>query len=677
VSGAQSGAYHPSDQTTCGGQQMFESYGYTPGGLTTHKGWSFSWWETAFLGGVQTMQRVNAGPDAHWTYDNEGHTTAYSMLYSATIASNGGNKYNTFNYTLDAMGRPTALTETAFNNANTVLVQNAAYGPGGESQSLQYRTNAGTYYNESRTYNNRAQLKQLQASGTGLAAVNLQYVYPAATNNGQIAQTVDGLSGEQVTYTYDSLKRLIQAQTTQAGGWGQSFGYDGFGNLQTKTATAGHTGTAMSLSIDVSTNRATNSGFAYDANGNATSMPASPSNISLSYDVENRTGGAWFDLENQPLQRAGVWNLYGLRGERLETLSLSYGIYTIDQNNLIPYGTAQQVTQNVYFMGRLIQSNGRTVVTDRLGSVRANDAGDTFGYYPYGEELTVKNPQDREKFATYTRESATGLDYANQRYYSSAYGRFLTPDRYRAASSGNQTPGDWNRYAYVTGNPISLFDPHGMYGCDPDDPSCEPGCDLITDPTCWSDPLPEPGGPIEIAPPPGSPYGSCAPQIAVQLSTVLNAVLLPGSTCDATFQEALPLTKWNQITGTSGFLPQLAGAAGTFGTITIGAESVFWEIVVGAVAPEVLIGVAGVAAGIALYGAITHPPIPMQTSRGNIKDTGVVDAMRDQYPGVDPCVALPRMLTDAQNAGDGQLAKRIITTMKGFGCRNVQKRGRL
>jgi hypothetical protein len=74
------------------------------------------------------------------------------------------------------MGRPTALTETDRNNTNTVWVQNAAYGPGGEPQSLQYRAGSGVYYSESRTYNSRAQLTQLQAGGTGLAAVDFQYV---------------------------------------------------------------------------------------------------------------------------------------------------------------------------------------------------------------------------------------------------------------------------------------------------------------------------------------------------------------------------------------------------------------------------------------------------------------------------------------------------------------------
>jgi RHS repeat-associated protein len=72
----------------------------------------------------------------------------------------------------------------------------------------------------------------------------------------------------------------------------------------------------------------------------------------------------------------------------------------------------------------------------------------------------VKNPQDREKFATYTRESATGLDYADQRYCASSYGRFNSPDPY-AAIGGPSDPGTWNRYSYTRGGPINRLDPRG------------------------------------------------------------------------------------------------------------------------------------------------------------------------------------------------------------------------
>jgi hypothetical protein len=54
------------------------------------------------------------------------------------------------------------------------------------------------------------------------------------------------------------------------------------------------------------------------------------------------------------------------------------------------------------------------------------------------------------------------LDYAEQRYYSSALGRFITPDPY-AGSVRLGNPDTWNRYAYVNNNPTNLTDPHGLY----------------------------------------------------------------------------------------------------------------------------------------------------------------------------------------------------------------------
>ncbi len=41
--------------------------------------------------------------------------------------------------------------------------------------------------------------------------MNLQYSYSPNQNNGQITQFRDTVSGEQVSYAYDSLNRLISA----------------------------------------------------------------------------------------------------------------------------------------------------------------------------------------------------------------------------------------------------------------------------------------------------------------------------------------------------------------------------------------------------------------------------------------------------------------------------------
>jgi RHS repeat-associated protein len=81
---------------------------------------------------------------------------------------------------------------------------------------------------------------------------------------------------------------------------------------------------------------------------------------------------------------------------------------------------------------------------------------------PYGDEITSTS-SDREKFATYTRDSYTGLDYADQRFYASTYGRFNTADPYAGSAKPN-SPGSWNRYSYTLGDPINGNDPTGQDG---------------------------------------------------------------------------------------------------------------------------------------------------------------------------------------------------------------------
>ncbi|HKV42316.1 MAG TPA: RHS repeat-associated core domain-containing protein [Blastocatellia bacterium] len=84
----------------------------------------------------------------------------------------------------------------------------------------------------------------------------------------------------------------------------------------------------------------------------------------------------------------------------------------------------------------------------------------------YGEDRpsgTGNPPNDQEKFATYTRDSATGLDYARNRYYNSVSGSFMTADPYKN-SAGPKDPGSWSRYIYVTSDPLNLVDPSGLCG---------------------------------------------------------------------------------------------------------------------------------------------------------------------------------------------------------------------
>ncbi len=84
--------------------------------------------------------------------------------------------------------------------------------------------------------------------------------------------------------------------------------------------------------------------------------------------------------------------------------------------------------------------------------------------------------------AGYYRD-APGQDYAMARYYSASSGSFWSPD------PGGPTPADptnpirWNRYLYVSGDPINRIDPLGREDCDPDedDPCFETEVDATAD----------------------------------------------------------------------------------------------------------------------------------------------------------------------------------------------------
>ena len=106
----------------------------------------------------------------------------------------------------------------------------------------------------------------------------------------------------------------------------------------------------------------------------------------------------------------------------------------------------------MWFGGKPLKLGTQTnVVTDRLGSVR-REAKD---FFPYGQERTP-TPGETEKYATYMHDGRTGLAYADQRYYATGAGRFMTAD---PAGDG------LNWYAYVGGDPVNGSDPSGLAGC--------------------------------------------------------------------------------------------------------------------------------------------------------------------------------------------------------------------
>ena len=382
--------------------------------------------------------------DAAYTYDGEGRVL--SIRYPFGRVNSNGTTIDgpLYNYTYDTLGRLQRMTDLA----NNPIVNDVIYGPADEMLTMTAST-----FNETRTYNANLQLTEL-VSGTN---VHLKYNYSASQNNGQIVSQQDLVSGETISYQYDSLKRLVQASAAgdPSGSWAQNFSFDGFGNLTEKTST---NAPQLSVAVDWATNRI-QSFASYDNNGNMTGHAGD----GYSYDLQNRmiqasVSGAGtviygYDWTNHRTYKgaysSGIYSaeelyFYGVEGHK-------YGTWKINASSGV---LLQASVTKQWFGGRLVSPE------DRLGSKGK--------YFAFGEERTnvtpANPPNDQEKFATYTRDSATGLDYANQRYYSSIVGRFTRPDPYGgSASVGN--PQSWNRYSYVGNDPANEFDPDGLaYG---------------------------------------------------------------------------------------------------------------------------------------------------------------------------------------------------------------------
>jgi RHS repeat-associated protein len=68
----------------------------------------------------------------------------------------------------------------------------------------------------------------------------------------------------------------------------------------------------------------------------------------------------------------------------------------------------------------------------------------------------------RQKFDGYERDSETGLDFAQTRYFASVQGRFTSPDQ-PFADQYEVDPQSWNLYSFVTNNPLKYDDPLGLW----------------------------------------------------------------------------------------------------------------------------------------------------------------------------------------------------------------------
>jgi YD repeat-containing protein len=217
--------------------------------------------------------------------------------------------------------------------------------------------------------------------------VNLTYNYPAGTNNGKISSMYNAVSGETITYTYDSLNRLL---TANGSGWGEQYTFDAFGNLTEKMITSG-SGPSLNVNVNTANNQIQGvSGLSYDANGNQNIGTYDSENrliladgMQYAYDAQNRRIWSWNGTPDGLGNPTGYTvNLYSPGGQKLG----AYVIAPFTQNDMGNLGVT--LSSSDQYFGRR-----RLAVIDRMGSAGT--------YYPWGEDRGSTNPQNTWSFATY------------------------------------------------------------------------------------------------------------------------------------------------------------------------------------------------------------------------------------------------------------------------------------
>ncbi len=303
--------------------------------------------------------------------------------------------------------------------------------------------------------------------------LKLSYAYGTTANNGNAqSQTITVASGPTLSqsYTYDELNRLKSAVETNGAtqSWKQIYVYDRYGNRSFDVSQTTLPSPLQNPGINSANDNRINSnqGYSYDAAGNLTNAP----NQSFTYDAENLlvsynggetvSGGGTFFYDGDG-RRVKKITIAGTTVYVYNALGQLVAEYT---DNPSPTNTGTSyLTSDTLGTPR--------VITDASGALKARH-----DYLPFGEEIMAgvggRTEQQgyvvdslKQKFTGYERDSETGLDYAQARYYASAQGRFTSVDPLMASGS-TADPQTWNRYSYSYNNPLLFTDPSGMLAGD-------------------------------------------------------------------------------------------------------------------------------------------------------------------------------------------------------------------
>jgi RHS repeat-associated protein len=451
---------------------------------------SYTYDQTSFNGltisngvGRRTGMTDQAGVEA-WSYDRMGRPASdnrtigsvnkttnylYNLLGSPTSITYPSGR--TVTYTYDTAGHATSAADTG-NSINYATA--AIYSPVGAMGSLKNGANlTSTFYYSNllqpcRFFVSTGTATPTNCTDSGTIGNILDFTYSfnsGAGNNGDVASIANNRdTARNQGFSYDLLNRISSVQTNATTGtkcFGESFGYDAWGNLLSIGGLPGYSGCTqenLGVAANVKNQIATNG---YDAAGNMT------------------TAGYTYDAEGHMLTAGGVTYTYDGDGKRVEKSSGKlywYGISTdaLDETDLTGATNNSAFNEYVFVDGeRIARRNSSNTVfyyfADHLGTSRVMvQAGQTTpcyeaDFYPFGNQRgpVINSCPPNYTFVGMEYDSESSLNHTEFRQYASAQGRWLSPDPY-SGSVNLSNPQSLNRYVYALNNPLVLSDPDGL-----------------------------------------------------------------------------------------------------------------------------------------------------------------------------------------------------------------------
>jgi RHS repeat-associated protein len=621
-------------------------------------------------GSATNLYEWVAGPDIWYesraSYAVNGPVSQRSGYWGypgSTVAVTNG-----FSYSQDGKGHVNGLTDTTLSQSvwasttfNALDEPTAINFSNGDYEQFGYDPNTGrmAWWNSdigSQTPGHRWQTGSLNWNDNG----TLQQL--------AIIDTYNSTNNQTCTYTYDDLGRLNTNHCDQLIGqhfWGQDFTYDVWGNI-TKTQSSGYPNGINFLQGYGSGNHV--SGFTYDAMGNITNDGSS-----YSYDAEGRQLTAagvttTFDAFDRAVKIVNGGSttqiMYAPDGYKFALMNgstvskyflpLTAGVQAVYTANT-PAGVAYY--RHVDWLG-----------SSRLGSNANRTVRYDLAYAPFGETYASVPAVVDRSFTGQTQDTIsgpTGMYDFLLRQQSAAQGRWMVPDPAGIGSVDMANPQTWNRYNYVSNNPLNAVDPAGTEPCIvgffyEDCGSSGGGGGYDGNGYCppWNEWCGDP-------PPPccgggGGGGGEPEPPQSGQ------PIHFPNETLG--IPDYLPRVQWgiwgsiipNANCGDFGPCPTIGNGFGDAAAIAIGGGTIICQIAepCGAIEDTLLLGGLIVESGAVIY------------LMGKKQTNEKVEEAKAARPK-DPCGWLAQQLeatTDSATKG------KIVTAQKYLGCRNKRKR---